>query len=89
MDIQTHHGISSKGPFAFAEFPAVDHHVLLVRAAVDSEGTEGKFVEVHARLPYPLRSGALLRGDGREGGPALFYLVTAAVRAGGLFRVML
>src|SRR6266851_55236 len=36
-----------------------------------------------------LCSGALLRGDGREGGPALFYLVTAAVRAGGLFRVML
>src|SRR5258705_1182260 len=37
----------------------------------------------------PLRSGALLRGDGREGGPALLNLVTAAVRAGSLFRVML
>src|SRR2546430_2320459 len=37
----------------------------------------------------PLCSGALLRGDGREGKPALFYLVTAAMRAGGLFRVML
>ncbi len=34
-------------------------------------------------------SGALLRGDGSEGRPALFYLVTTAVRAGGLFRVML
>jgi hypothetical protein len=33
---------------AFADFPAVDHHVLLVRAAVDSEGAEGKFVEVHS-----------------------------------------
>jgi hypothetical protein len=49
---------------AFADFPAVDHHV-------------------------PLRSGALLRGYGREGRPALFYLVTAAVRTGGLFRIML
>src|SRR5260370_40528990 len=42
---------------------------------------------IHASVP--LRSGALLRGDGREGRPALFYLVTAAVRAGGLFRVVL
>jgi len=74
---------------AFANLTAVDHHVLLVRAAVDSEGTEGKFVEVHARLLVLLCSGALLRGDGREGRPALFYLVTAAVRAGSLFRVML
>ncbi len=37
----------------------------------------------------PLCSGALLRGDGGEGRPALFYLVATAVRAGGLFRVML
>jgi len=35
---------------AFAGLSAVDHHILLVRAAVDSEGTEGKFVEVHTRL---------------------------------------
>ncbi len=42
---------------AFADFPAVDYHVLLVRAAVDSEGAEGKFVEVHTRLPV-LCSGA-------------------------------
>jgi hypothetical protein len=33
---------------AFADFSAIDHHVLLVRAAVDSEGTEGKLVEVYA-----------------------------------------
>jgi hypothetical protein len=63
---------------AFAELSAVDHHVLLVRAAADSEYAS-----------VPLRSGALLRGDGREGGPALLDLVTAAVRAGSLFRVML
>jgi hypothetical protein len=74
---------------AFADFSAVDHHVLLVRAAVDSEGTEGKFVEVYTRLLVLPCSGALLRGDGREGRQALFYLVTTAVRAGGLFRVML
>jgi hypothetical protein len=34
-------------------------------------------------------SGALLRGDGRENRPGLFYLVTSAMWAGGLFRVML
>jgi hypothetical protein len=74
---------------AFADLSAVDHHVLLVGAAVDSEATEGKFVEVHKRLLVLLCSGALLRGDSREGRPALFYLVTTAVRAGCLFRVML
>jgi hypothetical protein len=74
---------------AFADFSAVDHHVLLVRAAVDSEGTEGKFVEVHTLLLVLLCSGALLRGDGGEGGPALLDLVTAAVRAGSPSRVML
>jgi hypothetical protein len=41
------------------------------------------------RLPVLLGSGALLRGNGGEGRPALFYLVTTAVRAGGLSRVML
>jgi hypothetical protein len=41
------------------------------------------------RLLVLLCSGALPRGDGGEGRPALFYLVTAAVRAGCLFRVML
>ena len=49
---------------------------------------QGEFVEVHMRL-RTLPSGALLRGDGREGGPALLNLVTAAVRARSLFRVML
>jgi hypothetical protein len=34
-------------------------------------------------------SGALLRGDSGEGRPALFYLVTTAVWAGGLFGIML
>src|SRR5258707_10461255 len=69
---------------AYADFSAVNHNVLLVRAPVDLEGTEGKFVEVHTRLRPLLWSGALLRSDGREGRPALFYLVTTAVRAGGL-----
>src|ERR1700722_2139053 len=41
------------------------------------------------RASVALRSGALLRGDGREGRPALLDLVTAAVRAGSLFRAML
>jgi hypothetical protein len=36
-----------------------------------------------------LGSGALLRGDGGEGRPPLFNLVTAAVWASGLFRIML
>lgn len=35
------------------------------------------------------RSGALLRRDGREGGKELLNFLTAAVRAGSLFRVML
>ncbi len=46
-----------RGLLAFADLPAVDHHVLLVRAAVDPNGAEGKFVEVHTHLPV-LRSGA-------------------------------
>jgi hypothetical protein len=44
--------------------------------------------QVHTRLLVLLGSGALLRGDGGEGRPALFYLVTTAVWAGGLFSVM-
>jgi hypothetical protein len=73
---------------AFAELPAVYHHVLLVRGAADSEGPKENLSKC-IRASVPLRSGALLRGDGREGGPALLDLVTAAVRAGSLFRVML
>jgi len=38
------------GLLAFADFSAVDHRVLLVPAAVDSESTEGTNVEVHTRL---------------------------------------
>jgi hypothetical protein len=73
---------------AFAELSAVHHHVLFVRAAADSEGAEGKFAEVHTRL-RTVCSGALLRGNGRECRPALLDLVTAAVRAVSLFRVVL
>lgn len=65
---------------AFADFSTVDHHVLLVRAAFDSEGAERRYVEMRTRLPLSLCSGALLRGDSREGGPAPFYVVTTAVR---------
>jgi hypothetical protein len=36
-----------------------------------------------------LWSGAFLRGDGREGRPALLYLTTTAVRAGGFFGIVL
>src|SRR4051794_36897389 len=32
---------------AFADLPAIDHHVLFVRAAVDSQRPEGKLIEVH------------------------------------------
>src|SRR5260370_33079165 len=46
---------------AFADLPAIDHHVPLVRAAVDSQGAEGKFVEVHTRL----RTVALRRSSSR------------------------
>jgi hypothetical protein len=54
------------------------------------QGTPGLSCRsVYTRLLVLPCSGALLRGDGREGRPALFYLVTTAVRAGGLFRVML
>jgi hypothetical protein len=48
-----------------------------------------KLVGVRTRLLVRLGSGALLRRDGREGRPALFYLATTAVRAWGLSRVML
>jgi hypothetical protein len=51
--------------------------------------TEGKFIKVHAHLLVLLCSGTLLRSDSREGRPALFYLATTTMRAGGLFRVML
>jgi hypothetical protein len=74
---------------AFADFSAVDHYILLVGEAVDSEGAEGQFIEVHAHLHVLLCLGALPRSDGREGRPALFYLAATTMRAGGLFRVML
>jgi hypothetical protein len=32
---------------AFSNLPAVDDHIVLVRAAVDPEGTEGEIVKVH------------------------------------------
>ena len=51
--------------------------------------TEGKFIKVHAHLLVLLCSGTLLRSDSREGRPALFYFATTAMRAGGLFRIML
>jgi hypothetical protein len=38
---------------AFAECSAVNHHVLVVRGAVDSQRTEGKSVEVRTRLLVP------------------------------------
>ena len=44
---------------------------------------------MHSRLLVLVGSGALLRGDSGEGRPALFYLVTTAVWAGGLFGIML
>jgi hypothetical protein len=47
---------------AFADFSAVDHHVLLVRAAVDSQGTEGKFVEV---VYAPPRAAVFRRSSSR------------------------
>ncbi|MGA7314849.1 MAG: hypothetical protein WBX22_12840 [Silvibacterium sp.] len=33
---------------AFADFSTVDHHVLLARAAFDSEGAEPRYAEVRA-----------------------------------------
>jgi hypothetical protein len=45
--------------------------------------------QVHTHLLVLVGSGALLRGDSGEGRPALFYLVTTAVWAGGLFGIML
>jgi hypothetical protein len=43
---------------AFADFPAIDHHIPLVGAAVNSEGTERKIIKVHVHLLVQLRSGA-------------------------------
>jgi hypothetical protein len=54
---------------AFADFFSVDHHVPLVCAAVDSEGTEGKFAEVHTRLHAVVFRRCCLQ--------ALFFEVTA------------
>ena len=71
------------------DFSAVDHHIPPVGAAVNSEGTEGKLIEVHAHLLVQLCSGALLRSEHRESRPAFFYLATATLRARDLFRAML
>src|SRR5207245_3880359 len=65
---------------AFANFSAIDHNVVLVCAAVDLERTERKFVETHTRTPWTLASGALVRRDSGEGGPALLNVLAAAVR---------
>src|SRR2546425_3886093 len=64
---------------AFENFPAIDHNVVLV-GATDLERTERKFVETHTRTPWTLASGALVRRDSGEGGPALLNVLAAAVR---------
>lgn len=62
-------------------------------ACADADGRSNvkqtRAVEVSARLLALLWSGALPGGDGREGRPGLFDLVTTAVRTGDLVRVML
>jgi hypothetical protein len=65
--------------------PAVPH----TTAGLPVKYPGGKLVGVRMRLLVRLGSGALLRGDGGEGRPALFYFATTAVRAWGLSRVML
>src|SRR5207245_10408113 len=74
---------------AFENFPAIDHNVVLVGAAVNLNGAKREFIETHTRTPRTLTSGALLRRDSRESGPALFDILAAAVRTGDLFLVML
>jgi hypothetical protein len=51
---------------AFANLTVVYYHVLLVSAAVDPKGAEGKLSDMHTRI-HTVASGALLRGVGREG----------------------
>jgi hypothetical protein len=38
---------------AFADCSTVNHHVFVVRAAVDSQRTEGKYIEVRTCLLAP------------------------------------
>ena len=50
---------------ALSDLPAVDDQVLLISASVDSEGTEGEFVEVSTRLLLVQKSYATSSyGDG-------------------------
>jgi len=65
---------------AFGDLSAIDHNVVLVGAAVDLDGTESEVVETHTRTPWTLASGALVRRDSGEGGPALLNVLAAAVR---------
>ena len=53
---------------------------MLVCAAVDLQRAERKFVETHTRTLWALASGALVRRDSGEGGPALLNVLAAAVR---------
>src|SRR5207247_7745298 len=45
---------------AFENFPAIDHNVVLVGAAVNLNGAKREFIETHTRTPRTLTSGALL-----------------------------
>jgi hypothetical protein len=37
---------------ALADFAAIDHDIVLVGAAVDLDGAESEFVEMHTRTPW-------------------------------------
>jgi len=73
---------------AFANFTPINYDIVLIGAAVNLDRAEREFVELHTRTPSTLASGALLRRDGIEGGPALLDVLAAAVRARDLFLVM-
>ena len=56
---------------ALADVTAINDDIVFVHAAVDPDGAEREFVEAHGSRPRTLASGALLRHDPVEGGPAL------------------
>ena len=64
---------------ALADFAAINDDIMFVRAAVDLDGAEREFVDADTRTPVT-PSGAFLRRDCVEGGPALLDFLAAAVR---------
>jgi hypothetical protein len=63
-----------------ADFTTINYDIVLLGTAVDLNGAEREFVEMHMRTPCTLISCALFGCDSGERGPALLDVLAATMR---------